>query len=215
MKIKVIEFNKESHVHTKYLSPGYHLVPIGWAKAKKTVQTPCGENVNQSELSHISGRDTKAATTLETSLVILSFPSLLRYNWPVTLSKKKVDHVWIWPTYFLPSDHHPSSHWCLRHITSLPFLCELFCSRGVVSFLISLGDRRLGCPNTAVWVTSLQKTLKSPWLSNVLLEKVFLKCARCSCWHFLIKSNVHWPDNLVIPWLDFTQEMWIQPPQKD
>ena len=87
MKIKVIEFNKESHIHTKYLSPGYHLVPIGWAKAKKTVQTPCGENVDQSELSHISGRDTKAATTQEDSLALLFFPSLLKYCWPTALSK--------------------------------------------------------------------------------------------------------------------------------
>lgn len=68
------------NIHTKYLSPGYHLVPIGLAKAKMTVQTPCGENVDQSELSYTSGRGTKAATISENYLEILIFPSLLRYN---------------------------------------------------------------------------------------------------------------------------------------
>lgn len=144
MKIKVIEFNKESHVHTKYPPQDTTWSPLGGPKLK-TVQTPCGENVNQSELSHISGRETKAATTLETSLVILIFPlPLLRENWPSTLSKKKV-----WPRGSDPLISCqvitiPACHWCLRHITSLPFLCELFVWWREV-LLISLGDMvRLG-----------------------------------------------------------------------
>lgn len=43
------------NVHTKYLSPGYHLVPIGLAKAKMTVQIPCGENISQNSPIHLVG----------------------------------------------------------------------------------------------------------------------------------------------------------------
>ena len=66
--------------------------------------------MDQPELSHTTGRDTKAATTQENSLAILFFQSLLKYYWPIAWSKLKVN---MWYTHFLHTNliHSFSTKW--------------------------------------------------------------------------------------------------------